>query len=292
MKRSLPVSRLTVWGTAGLVSVALLAGCGNDDGKGASGTHGPASEAGTQQSPAQVVQATNAKTTQAKTARITLSTTVAAGSDDETITGSGVLDLSDGTSRMRMGQGSKQLEQRVVDHVLYEKPPAASGQLPKGKSWMKVDLRRLDTSRSGGGAAMSDPADSFAYTKSLSEKDVRKVGEETVNGVSTTHYRAALDLSELAKGDSARERELRDRLGDSVPVDLWIDENGRTRRQQLQMTVKNSARSTGSSAFPRQTHAKVVMNFSDFGTAVDVAAPPAGQTVDVTAKVSQQARAR
>ncbi|TQJ85675.1 hypothetical protein FBY22_4468 [Streptomyces sp. SLBN-31] len=292
MKRSLPVSRLTVWGTSGLVSVALLAGCGNDDGKGASGTHGPASEAGTQQSPAQVVQATNAKTTQAKTARITLSTTVAAGSDDETITGSGVLDLRDGTSRMRMGQGSKQLEQRVVDHVLYEKPPAASGQLPKGKSWMKVDLRRLDTSRSGGGAAMSDPADSFAYTKSLSEKDVRKVGEETVNGVSTTHYRAALDLSELAKGDSARERELRDRLGDSVPVDLWIDENGRTRRQQLQMTVKNSARSTGSSAFPRQTHAKVVMNFSDFGTAVDVAAPPAGQTVDVTAKVSQQARAR
>ncbi|MER8009498.1 hypothetical protein [Streptomyces sp. NPDC094149] len=238
------------------------------------------------------MQATNAKTTQAKTARITLSTTVAAGSDDETITGSGVLDLRDGTSRMRMGEGSKQLEQRVVDHVLYEKPPAASGQLPKGKSWMKVDLRRLDTSRSGGGAAMSDPADSFAYTKSLSEKDVRKVGEGTVNGVSTTHYRAALDLSELAKGDSARERELRDRLGDSVPVDLWIDEDGRTRRQQIQMTVKNSARSTGSSAFPRQTHAKVVMNFSDFGTAVDVTAPPAGQTVDVTAKVSQQARAR
>lgn len=288
MKRSLAMSRLTVWGTSGLVSVALLAGCGNDDGKGASGAEGPASEARTQQSPAQVVQATNAKTTQAKTARITLSTTVAAGSDNETITGSGVLDLRDGTSRMRMGQGSKQLEQRVVDHVLYEKPPAASGQLPKGKSWMKVDLRRLDTSRGGGGAAMSDPADSFAYTKSLSEKDVRKVGEETVNGVSTTHYRAALDLSELAKGDSARERELRDRLGDSVPVDLWIDEDGRTRRQQIQMTVKNSARSTGSSAFPRQTHAKVVMNFTDFGTAVAVTAPPAGQTVDVTAKVSQQ----
>ncbi|MFI8234771.1 hypothetical protein ACIGDI_38845 [Streptomyces sp. NPDC085900] len=288
MKRSLPASRLTVWGTSTLVSVALLAGCGNDGGKAASGAEEPASKGSTQQSPARVVQATNAKTTQAKTARITLATTVSAGSDNETITGSGVLDLRNGTSRMRMGQGSRQLEQRVVDRVLYEKPPATGGQLPKGKSWMKVDLRRLDTSRSGGGAAMSDPADSFAFTKSLSEKEVRKLGEETVNGVSTTHYRVGLDLSKLAKGDSAQERRLRERLGDSVPVDLWIDKDGRTRRQQIQMTVKNSARTSGSSAFPRQAHAKVVMNFSDFGTAVHVTAPPAGQTVDVTAKVSQQ----
>ena len=135
---------------------------------------------------------------------------------------------------------------------------------------------------------MSDPADSFAYTKSLSGKDVRKVGEETVNGVSATHYRVLLDLSKLAKGDSAQERKLRARLGDSVPVHLRIDKDGRTRRQQILMTVKNSAQ-TGSSATPHQARAKVVMDLSDFGTAVDVTAPPAGQTVDVTAKVSQRA---
>ncbi|MGX1471889.1 UNVERIFIED_CONTAM: hypothetical protein RKD50_000697 [Streptomyces canus] len=235
-----------------------------------------------------MVQATNKKTTQAKTARIRLATTVAAGANSETITGSGVLDLQDGTSRMRLGQGGQQLEQRIVNQVLYQKPPAASGQLPEGKSWMKVDLQRLNRSQGTGGPAMSDPANSFAYTKSLSEKDVRKVGEETVNGVSTTHYRVDLDLAKPAEGDSAQERELRAQLGDDVPVDLWIDEDGLTRRQQIRMTVKDTAQTAGTGTSARQAQAKVVMDFSGFGTEVDVATPPSADTVDVTDKVSRQ----
>ncbi|WP_371569965.1 hypothetical protein [Streptomyces canus] len=231
-----------------------------------------------------MVQATNKKTAQAKTARIKPATTVAAGGNSETTTGSGVLDLHDGTSRMRLGQGGQQLEQRIVNQVLYQKPPAASGQLPEGKSWMKVDLQRLNRSQGAGGPTMSDPANSFAYTKSLSEKDVRKVGEETVNGVSTTHYRVDLDLSKPAEGDSAQERKLRAQLGDDVPVDLWIDEDGLTRRQQIRMIVKDTAQTGGTGA--RQAQAKVVMDFSGFATDVEVAAPPAADTVDMTDKVS------
>ncbi|MDI5903732.1 MULTISPECIES: hypothetical protein [Streptomyces] len=79
------------------MSVALLTGCGDD---GADSADRSASPQQPQSSPARVVQATNKKTTQAKTARIKLATTVAAGGDSETITGSGVLDLQDGTSRM------------------------------------------------------------------------------------------------------------------------------------------------------------------------------------------------
>ncbi|MEV7733204.1 hypothetical protein AB0O75_14120 [Streptomyces sp. NPDC088921] len=161
------------------MSLALLTGCGDDAATGAGSADRFASQGQPEPSPAQVVQATNKKTTQAKTARIKLATTVAAGGDSETITGSGVLDLQGGTSRMRLGQGGQQLEQRIVNQVLYQKPPAASGQLPEGKTWMKVDLQRLNRSQGTGGPAMSDPANSFAYTKSLSEKDVRKVGDET-----------------------------------------------------------------------------------------------------------------
>ncbi|MET7732123.1 hypothetical protein ABZT02_12240 [Streptomyces sp. NPDC005402] len=288
MKPSLRTSRFAALGAGGVVSVALLTGCG-DDGTGGTGNADASASPGQQQrSPAQVVQATNKKTTQARTARIKLATTVAAGGDSETITGSGVLDLQDGTSRMRMGQGGRQLEQRIVNQVLYQKPPEASGQLPAGKTWMKIDLQRLNASQGTGGPAMSDPASSFAYTKSLSEKDVRKVGDESVNGVSTTHYRVDLDLSKLAGGDSAQERKLRAQLGDSVPVDLWIDEDGLTRRQQIRMTVKDTAQSGGAGASARQAQAKVVMDFSGFGTDVDVAAPPRSDTVDVTDKVSRQ----
>jgi hypothetical protein len=288
MKPSLRTSRLAALGAGGVVSVALLTGCGDDGAGGAGSADRSASPGQPQSSPAQVVQATNKKTTQAKTARIKLATTVAAGANSETITGSGVLDLQDGTSRMRLGQGGQQLEQRIVNQVLYQKPPAASGQLPEGKSWMKVDLQRLNRSQGTGGPAMSDPANSFAYTKSLSEKDVRKVGEETVNGVSTTHYRVDLDLAKLAEGDSAQERELRAQLGDDVPVDLWIDEDGLTRRQQIRMTVKDTAQTAGAGTSARQAQAKVVMDFSGFGTEVDVAAPPSADTVDVTDKVSRQ----
>lgn len=288
MKPSLRTSRLAALGAGGVVSVALLTGCGDDGASGAGNADRSAAQGQPQSSPAQVVQATNKKTTQAETARIKLATTVDAGGNSETITGSGVLDLQDGTSRMRLGQGGQQLEQRTVNQVLYQKPPAASGQLPEGKSWMKVDLQRLNRSQGTGGPAMSDPANSFAYTKSLSEKDVRKVGEETVNGVSTTHYWVDLDLSKLAEGDSAQERKLRAQLGDNVPVDLWIDEDGLTRRQQIRMTVKDTAQTGGSGTSARQVQAKVVMDFSGFGTEVDVAAPPSADTVDVTDKVSQQ----
>ncbi|MFL5996162.1 MAG: hypothetical protein ACJ736_17975 [Streptomyces sp.] len=270
------------------MSVALLTGCGDDGARSAGSADRSASQGQPQPSPAQVIQATNKKTTQAKTARINLATTVAAGGDSETITGSGVLDLQDGTSRMRLGQGGRQLEQRIVNQVLYQKPPAASGQLPEGKSWMKVDLRRLKRSQGTGGPAMSDPANSFAYTRSLSEKDVRKVGEEPVNGVSTTQYRVDLDLSKLAGGDSAQERKLRAQLGDNVPVDLWIDKDGLTRRQQIRMTVKNTARTGGTGTSAQQAQAKVVMDFSGFGAQVDVAAPPSADTVDMTAQVSRQ----
>lgn len=227
MKPSLRTSRLAALGAGGVVSVALLTGCGDDGASGTGSEDRSASQGQPQSSPAQVVQATNKKTTQAKTARIKLATTVAAGGNSETITGSGVLDLQDGTSRMRLGQGGRQLEQRIVNGVLYQKPPAASGQLPEGKSWMKVDLQRLNRSQGTGGPAMSDPANSFAYTKSLSEKDVRKVGEETVNGVSTTHYRVDLYLSKLAEGDSAQERKAARAVGRRC-ARRSLDRRGRT----------------------------------------------------------------
>lgn len=134
MKPSLRTSRLAALGTGGVVSVALLTGCGDDAASGAGSADRSASAQQPQSSPAEVVQATNKKTTQAKTARIKLATTVAAGSDSETITGSGVLDLQDGTSRMRLGQGGQQLEQRIVNQVLYQKPLRQAANCPRARA--------------------------------------------------------------------------------------------------------------------------------------------------------------
>ena len=50
------------------------------------------------------------------------------------------------------------------------------------------------------------------------------------------------------------------------------------------MTVKDTAQTGGTGA--RQAQEKVVMDFSGFGTDVEVAASPAADTVDMTDKVS------
>ncbi|WP_369214069.1 hypothetical protein [Streptomyces flavofungini] len=283
--KALRVSRVPVCAVAGLLAATVLTGCGLDGGDGGKDAARPHDE-NRQQSPGQVVRATNVKTSEAGSARVRITTTASAKGKSETVTGKGVLDFRGGESRMTLGQAGQRLEQRVVDRTLYQKPPKGEGGLPDGKSWMKIDLERLRTSGASAGTQVSDPADSFAYSKSLSGQDVKKVGEERVGGVRTTHYRVAVDIDKLAKGDAEQKKRLHEQLGDTVPMDLWIDGKGVTRRQQVEMGVRTRAK--GEASGSAEVKAKVVMDFSDFGTAVDVDAPAASDTVDVTDKVVKE----
>ncbi|MFB8212691.1 hypothetical protein [Streptomyces sp. NPDC056010] len=282
-------TKVAAYGVAGLLAVAALAGCGSDD-KGDAAKDAKPSGAGktADSSPSQVVQATNKKTTEAGSARVKITTSVTAKGQSQTVTGSGVMDFEDGESKLTMEQSGQRLEQRVVDKMIYQKPPKGEGGLPGGKSWMKIDMEKLRTSGAAGSSQVSDPTDSFAYSKSLSEKDVKKVGTENLGGVATTHYKVDLDIDKLAKGDAAQARKLREQLGETVPVDLWVDGKGLMRRQQIEIAAQpaGGAKDSGSA---NQGKAKVVMDFSDFGTDVDVDAPSAGDTVDVTDKVVKQA---
>lgn len=280
------VSKAAVGGVAGVLAAAVLTGCGSDD-KAGSAAEPSRSGGGAERSPSQVVQATNANTTKAGSARVKITTSVSADGRSQTVKGSGVMDFDGGKSRLTLEQGGQRLEQRVVDQVIYQKPPEGEGALPEGKSWMKIDLRKLRDSGAAGSSDVNDPSDSFAYSKSLSEKDVKKVGKEKVGGVETTHYRVDLDIDKLAKGDAKQARKLREQLGTSVPVDLWIDGKGLTRRQQIEMTAQPTG---GSKASGSAEHgkAKVVMDFSDFGTDVTIGTPASGDTVDVTDKIVKQ----
>lgn len=281
------VSKAAVCGVAGVLAAATLTGCGSDD-KGGSAAKPSRSSGGAERSPSQVVQATNKNTAEAGSAKVKITTSVSANGQSQTVNGSGVMNFGEGTSKLTLEQSGQSLEQRVVDQVIYQKPPKGEGSLPGGKSWMKIDVQKLRDSGAAGSGQVSDPSDSFAYSKSLSEKDVKKVGEEKLGGVDTTHYRVDLDIDKLAKGDAAQAKKLREQLGESVPVDLWIDGKGLTRRQQIEMTAQptGGAKDSGSA---NKGKAKVVMDFSDFGTEVNVGAPPAGDTVDVTEKIVKQA---
>ncbi|OEU98519.1 MULTISPECIES: hypothetical protein [Streptomyces] len=288
MNGSSRTTRGAVLGSAGLlVGVALLSGCGSSDEGGSKDSDKTgSSDSAEAQSPAEVVQATNKKTTGAETAKIAMTVTTSGGqAKGKKVAGDGVIDLQDGTSKLTLNQGPDRIEQRVVDQVLYQKlPKKAADQLPDGKTWMKVDLGELRT-QGGGNKGLNDPAGSFAYTKSLSEKDVEKLGTEKVGSTETTHYRVHLDLAEMTKGDAAEQQKLREQLGDDVPMELWIDGKGMTRRQEIELRVQPSGAEGG-----EKQKVKTVVELSDFGTEVEVQPPPSGKTADMTDQVAKGAK--
>ncbi|MEU6120834.1 hypothetical protein [Streptomyces sp. NPDC047123] len=305
-KAKVRFSKTTAYGVVGLLAAATLAGCGAGDDSGSDARSGDTKTDSTtrrtaERSPSQVVRATNEKTSKAGSARLEITSTVSAGGETQKITGKGVIDLGDGTSKLTLGKPGQRIEQRIVDQVLYQKPPKGEAGLPGGKSWMKIDLKTLRASGASGGDQVSDPSDSFAYSKSLSEKDVKKVGQEYIGGVKTTHYRVSVDIDKLARGDEKEAEKLREQLGETVPMDLWIDTEGLTRRQQMELKAPSDKRpgkssdkssdKTGKAAGAAgMKKATVVMDFSDFGTDVAVDAPAAADTADMTDKVVAQGR--
>lgn len=308
------VSRRTRTGAvvaAGLLAgTALIAGCGEEESSGTgAGTEREAEreadEAGSgaegrDEEAAEVVRTAHEKTVAAGTAKMTLKVRAAMGGQQQTITGDGSVDLTDGTSAMTIeaGGGGERIEQRVVDQTLYQRLPASvREQLGVDEPWISVDLRELAGSNGTvGGIRISDPARTLDYTRAL-EDDATRVGTEKVGGAETTHYRVNVDVEELAGEDTAEAERLRQQLGDSLPMHLWLDEQDRIRRQQFEISLDNASSGTRSpqdsgnarEQQPQDAKVRTVIEFSDFGTSVDVSPPPTGKTEDVTGKLAGQA---
>lgn len=120
----------------------------------------------------------------------------------------------------------------------------------------------------------------------LPRQDVTKVGKETVAGTSTTHDRVTVDVDKLPGTASLRER-----FVPTLPMQVWLDDQGQGRRQQVDMTIQTrAARATGQpgrSPAPQQIQVITVMEFSDFGNDVKAEALPAQQVADMTDKALQ-----
>lgn len=156
----------------------------------------------------------------------------------------------------------------TIDAVLsktdmYLKSPLFAALLPAGKTWMKLDLQQAGASQglNLNTILSQDPTQSLAALQSL--KGATEVGTEQVGGVSTTHYRARIDLSKLpavAGGSS------------SAPstYDTWIGGDGYVYRVRSHVV-------TGSGS--TKSVITLTVDLSGFGKSVSVTVPPAGQTV-------------
>jgi hypothetical protein len=173
--------------------------------------------------------------------------------------------------------------------VVYVRFPAIAGELPAGKTWVRVDSA---TAGKAAGFDLSeldqftgeDPRTLLDFFKAVSG-EIETVGSEELRGVTTTHYRATIDLRNYDRlVPPAERKELSDMLGDLVeqaglsemPFDVWLDDEGYVRK----VAATFSASPPGQSgAF----EASLAFELYDYGADVDIEPPPADQVVDASA---------
>ena len=104
--------------------------------------------------------------------------------------------------------------------------------------------------------------------------DIETVGEESLFGAETTHYRATVDVDELVNHAPAHVQEtiraaaetLQE--GATLSVDVWVDEAGLLRRLALEGQLGGVG------------NVEMTVDLYDFGTEVDVKVPPPSKVVD------------
>jgi hypothetical protein len=193
---------------------------------------------------------------------------------DVTFSGTGAFRYAGGSSAagtMMLTVGGQQLEERIVGGNLYLKVPGQAG-------FYKLPMKELTGTQL---SESSDPASAAKVLAAIGD-DVTKVGTETVHGVRTTHYRGTVDVAaSAAKLSDSFAKAAIDKLEASgvrkLPVDVYLDDQGRLRRltEHVTVTVKGV-----------QDDVTTRIDLYDFGTKVDVQVPPADQVKDGAALLS------
>lgn len=194
----------------------------------------------------------------AGTARIEIEMISDIGDDPRTIRGIGVVDFENVRSRVFMEQTgyTQRMEivsvgssvfMRILDEDGVGQPQWYETEMPDGA---------VASPALGG-----DPSDFLAYLKGVSH-DVTDLGEETLDGVPVTHYRAEMEVPDFGASAPGGEE------FDLEPMDVWVDEEGRLRRFTF------GATSDGAGSMHMD------MRLWDFGTPVEIEAPDPDDVTD------------
>ncbi|MEV7207115.1 MULTISPECIES: hypothetical protein [unclassified Streptomyces] len=156
----------------------------------------------------------------------------------------------------------------------YDVDPQPNGPLA-GKEWMRVDVAAV-TGEAGADnmAANADPTAGLRYLAASSE--VENLGEETVLGKETTHYRGSvgtehIEKSKLTEAEKKAAITALQANGGKMTCDIWVDGKD--------LPVRMSQAGAGMT---------VKMDFVKFGATKKITAPPAAETGDLTEQVREQ----
>jgi hypothetical protein len=185
-------------------------------------------------------------------------------------------EMDTAAAQMQQLQDSPKTRVLFVDGAYYyDIDPQASGPLA-GKEWMKIDSSAVFGDKGSqafsGSSGSGNPAAAMRGLKYAS--NVKDLGKESVDGQSTTHYRAVVDKAHMGKFKDAYGGD--NLMGsvtggaDSMTMDIWVGS------KDLPVRLKQAIGTV-----------KVTMDFQKFGATAPVKAPPAAQTGDLTEQVKK-----
>lgn len=244
-----------------LLSLTLLTGCG-----------GGADQQALKQSPVDVLRAAASTTASAGSSRISLTSTTDVGSRSITFGGDGAFAFGADpkgqlTLKGDVGGITFEVAMRLLDGTAYL-------QLPGKPGWYAAKTSDLAGTSFG---SQADPTQGLQYLTGIGN-DVKDVGTERVRGEQTTHYTGTIDVDRLlgalkGKVRDAAEKAFAMSSVKQVPFDAYVDSKGRVRKvvEKVTLTLQGQTATSTTTA-----------EYYDFGTKVDVTAPPAAEVQDGT----------
>jgi outer membrane lipoprotein-sorting protein len=210
------------------------------------------------------------------TFQMTVTTTVAG--QQATMTGSGVQKGNDARLSMKMKSAGlvTRIDAILIEeggrYVMYMRSPVLQAQLPRGKTWVRLDLSKQAASLGVDFSSLVSASETFGPLETGLVSTTR-VGRDVVAGRSTTHYRAVVDIKRAARAVPAYGRQVAAiesatgiRLG-RVPYHVWIGGDGRIHRLRYSMPTIAGG------------HAVQTMTFLSFDEPVSITAPPRSKVV-------------
>ncbi|MBE1501121.1 hypothetical protein H4696_008221 [Amycolatopsis lexingtonensis] len=271
---------LTLTACSGNSTTGTAAPAGQQAGGSSSGLASPFTDA------FQLASASKQGTEKSKSAKFTMEGSAAG----QTISATGAMafDGADTKFSMTSTAAGQTTEMRMVDKVMYIKLPAdQQKQMGTDKSWAKISADGTDPISQAMGSALSQSAEQSDPSKILEQ--VSKAGriissdQTELNGEQVNHYKVELDVAKAidqftGQVPAAARDQINEKLKGKdlkIPAELWLNKDNLP--VQVTMDQGPMMQAMGAPA----GDAKFTMKYSDWGTQVDVTAPPAEQVVDL-----------
>ncbi|MGW2637663.1 hypothetical protein [Streptomyces sp. NPDC001348] len=285
--KSTTVRRVTL-SIAVVTALTGLPACGTDD-----GGSGKADKAGggsvTHVSPIAALRSAEKSTDKALSAKVRSTTTIG---NVMSMTGNGTVAWGGGmrgdltitytggklADAMRR-TGSTSMEARYLPDAYYAQMSGKAAEQLGGKHWLRYGYDDLAKLGGASGSYVKDQMQNTTPKQSvnmlLASGDVKKVGEEKVSGVRTTHYSGTVNVADLAGKNSNLsagqladlKKQLRKAGVTTDTVDIWLDGQD--------LLVKKVEKANMTVGLMTNT-----VYYTDYGVKVSVQAPPASDTKD------------